>query len=165
MGKPSFSVYKRFEKRFFELTKAMDKKQYLVPYLMSSHPGSTLNDAIKLSEFIKRWNYNPEQVQDFYPTPGTISTCMFYTGLDPYTLEEVYVPRTPKEKAEQRALLQYFRPENAAVVRAALKKAGRYDLIGTGKNCLVTEERTAKQGRAKENQKGNRYKNGKNRKF
>ena len=86
-------------------------------------------------------------MQDFYPTPGTISTCMFYTGLDPYTMEEVYVPRTPKEKAEQRALLQYFRPENATVVRTALKKAGRYDLIGTGKNCLVKPDVSAKQGR------------------
>lgn len=165
MGKPPIEVYNRFKKRFYELTQSIGKKQFLVPYLMSSHPGSTINDAIELSLFLKREGLHPEQVQDFYPTPGTISTCMFYTGLDPYTMEEVYVPRTPKEKVEQRALLQYFRPENAAVVRAALKKAGRYDLIGTGKNCLVTEERTAKQGRAKENQKGNRYKNGKNRKF
>ncbi len=137
MGKPPIEVYNRFKKRFYELTQSMDKKQYLVPYLMSSHPGSTINDAIELALFLKREGLRPEQVQDFYPTPGTVSTCMFYTGLDPYTLEEVYVPRTPREKAEQRALLQYFRPENRDIVLSALKKAGRYDLIGTGKNCLV----------------------------
>ena len=111
-------------------------KQYLVPYLMSSHPGSTLKSAIRLAQYLKANRLNPQQVQDFYPTPGTVSTCMFYTGLDPYTLEKVYVPRTPSEKAEQRALLQYFRHENRAVVLAALKKAKRFDLIGTGKECL-----------------------------
>lgn len=143
MGKPSFSVYKRFEKRFFELTKAMDKKQYLVPYLMSSHPGSTINDAIELSLFLKRNNLHPEQVQDFYPTPATVSTCMFYTGIDPMTMKKVYVPKTPAEKAQQRALLQYFKPENRQLVLSALKKAGRYDLIGTGKNCLVQPDKNA----------------------
>ena len=137
MGKPSFRVYERFEKRFYELTKAAGKKQYLVPYLMSSHPGSTLKDAIELSLFLKRNKLHPEQVQDFYPTPGTVSTCMFYTGLDPYTLKEVYVPKTPAEKAQQRALLQYFKPENRQIVLSALKKAGRFDLIGTGPNCLA----------------------------
>jgi len=141
MGKPSFKVYSRFEKRFYELTKALDKKQYLVPYLMSSHPGSTLKDAIELSLFLKRNNLRPEQVQDFYPTPGTVSTCMFYTGLDPNTMERVYVPKTPVEKAQQRALLQYFKPENREIVLSALKKAGRQDLIGTGKNCLAAPER------------------------
>lgn len=140
MGKPSVSVYNKFEKRFYELTKALGKKQYLVPYLMSSHPGSTINDAIELSLFLKRNNMHPEQVQDFYPTPGTISTCMFYTGLDPLTMKKVYVPKTAAEKAEQRALLQYFKPENKKIVLAALKKAGRYDLIGTGKNCLVADD-------------------------
>ena len=139
MGKPKISVYKRFEKRFYELTKSIDKKQYLVPYLMSSHPGSTINDAIELSLFLKRNHLHPEQVQDFYPTPGTVSTCMFYTGLDPYTLEPVYVPRTPEEKAQQRALLQYFKPENKQIVLSALKKCGRFDLIGTGENCLVAD--------------------------
>ena len=104
---------------------------------MSSHPGSTVNDAIELALFLKSENLHPEQVQDFYPTPGTVSTCMFYTGLDPYTMEEIFVPKTAEEKAEQRALLQYFRPENKKLVLSALKKAGRYDLIGTGKNCLV----------------------------
>lgn len=153
MGKPPIEVYNRFKKRFYELTQSVGKKQFLVPYLMSSHPGSTINDAIELALFLKKEGLHPEQVQDFYPTPGTISTCMFYTGLDPYTMEEVYVPRTPKEKAEQRALLQYFRPENATVVRTALKKAGRYDLIGTGKNCLVKPDASAKQGRPQHNTK------------
>lgn len=150
MGKPKISVYNRFEKRFYELTKSIGKKQYLVPYLMSSHPGSTLNDAIELSLFLKRNRLHPEQVQDFYPTPGTVSTCMFYTGLDTYTLEPVYVPRTPEEKAEQRALLQYFKPENKQIVLSALKKCKRFDLIGTGDNCLVTDGSLSRQ---KSNQK------------
>jgi len=137
MGKPPIDVYNRFKKRFYELTQGMGKKQFLVPYLMSSHPGSTVNDAIELARFLKREGMHPEQVQDFYPTPGTVSTCMFYTGIDPITMEKVYVPKTPAEKAEQRALLQYFKPENREVVIRALKKAGRHDLIGTGKNCLV----------------------------
>ncbi len=144
MGKPQISVYNKFEKRFYELTKSAGKKQYLVPYLMSSHPGSTINDAIELSLFLKRNNLHPEQVQDFYPTPGTVSTCMFYTGLDPYTLQKVYVPKTQNEKTQQRALLQYFKPENRAIVLSALKKAGRYDLIGTDKKCLVAPERGSK---------------------
>ncbi len=141
MGKPNISVYNRFKKRFYELTEEAGKKQYLVPYLMSSHPGSTPMDAIELALFLKKEGLHPEQVQDFYPTPGTVSTCMFYTGLNPYTMEEVFVPRTPKEKAEQRALLQYFRPENREIVRAALMKAGRSDLIGSGKHCLIPAER------------------------
>ncbi|MGN0452574.1 MAG: YgiQ family radical SAM protein [Ruminococcus sp.] len=137
MGKPPIDVYRRFKKRFYELTESAGKKQYLVPYLMSSHPGSTVKDAIELSLFLKAEGLHPEQVQDFYPTPGTVSTCMFYTGLDPYTMEEVYVPRNLKEKAQQRALLQYYLPENRRIVIEALKNAGRSDLIGTGKNCLV----------------------------
>lgn len=145
MGKPPVEVYNRFKKRFYELTDRVGKKQYLVPYLMSSHPGSTINDAIELSLFLKKEGMRPEQVQDFYPTPGTVSTCMFYTGLDPYTMESVYVPRTAREKAEQRALLQYFRPENKKIVLEALKKAGRTDLIGTGKNCLVAPDPVQKQ--------------------
>ncbi|MCI9413898.1 MAG: YgiQ family radical SAM protein [Clostridiales bacterium] len=140
MGKPSIDTYERFRERFYELTKSMGKKQYLVPYLMSSHPGSTMKDAIELALFLKKEGLHPEQVQDFYPTPGTVSTCMFYTGLDPYTLQPVYVPRTPKEKAAQRAMLQYFRPENHKAVRAALRAAGRADLIGTGPQCLVPAE-------------------------
>ena len=111
---------------------------------MSSHPGSTLKDAIELALFLKSENLHPEQVQDFYPTPGTVSTCMFYTGIDPYTMEKIYVPKTPQEKAEQRALLQYFRPVNKQFVLSALKKAGRYDLIGRGKNCLVADDAPAK---------------------
>ena len=139
MGKPSFSVYEKFKNRFYTLTKSAGKKQYLVPYLMSSHPGSTIKDAIELSLFLKKEGMHPEQVQDFYPTPGTISTCMFYTGLDPATMQKVYVPKTATEKAEQRALLQYYLPENRKIVLSALKKAGRYDLIGNGPNCLVSD--------------------------
>ncbi len=142
MGKPSFTVYERFRKRFYELTKSIGKQQYLVPYLMSSHPGSTLRDAIQLSLFLKKEGLHPEQVQDFYPTPGTVSTCMFYTGLDPATLKPVYVPRTPQEKAEQRALLQYYKPENRQLVLAALCKAGRQDLIGTAPRCLVAPDKS-----------------------
>ena len=141
MGKPKIEVYNSFKKRFYELTQSVNKKQFLVPYLMSSHPGSTINDAIELALFLKREGLHPEQVQDFYPTPGTVSTCMFYTGLDPITMEEVYVPKTAEQKAQQRALLQYYTPENRDIVRKALKMAGRYDLIGTGKNCLVPYEK------------------------
>ena len=137
MGKPHIEAYKRFARRFYSMTKQAGKEQYLVPYLMSSHPGSTLNDAIELALFLKREKIHPEQVQDFYPTPGTISTCMFYTGLNPYTLQEVFVPRTDKEKAMQRALLQYFNPKNRALVLEALKRAHRTDLIGDGPNCLI----------------------------
>ena len=142
MGKPHIDVYERFKKRFYELTESAGKKQFLVPYLMSSHPGSTVNDAIELSLFLKKEGLHPEQVQDFYPTPGTISTCMFYTGLNPMNMQKVYVPRTPEEKAQQRALLQYYKPENRQIVMSALKKAGRTDLIGYGKNCLITPDRT-----------------------
>ncbi len=141
MGKPSIATYRRFQKRFYELTQSIGKKQYLVPYLMSSHPGSTMKDAIELSLFLKKEGIHPEQVQDFYPTPGTISTCMFYTGLDPYTLQPVYVPKTPQEKAEQRALLQYFKPENREIVLKALRAAKRFDLIGDGPQCLVKDDR------------------------
>lgn len=142
MGKPPVATYNKFKKRFYELSEKAGKKQFLVPYLMSSHPGSTISDAIELALFLKKEGLHPEQVQDFYPTPGTVSTCMFYTSLDPLTMQEVYVPRTPKEKAEQRALLQYYKPENKALVISALKKAKRFDLIGTGKNCLVAPDRT-----------------------
>ena len=137
MGKPHIESFLKFEKKFFQLSKRAGKEQYLVPYLMSSHPGSTMKDAVEVALFLKREHLRPEQVQDFYPTPGTISTCMFYTGLDPYTMKEVYVPRTDHEKAMQRALLQYFNPKNRDLVIAALKAAGRGDLIGTGENCLV----------------------------
>lgn len=139
MGKPHIEAYNAFRKRFFEITKSIGKEQYLVPYLMSSHPGSTLREAIELALFLKENNIRPEQVQDFYPTPGTISTSMFYTELDPYTMEKVYVPKTPKEKAMQRALLQYFRPQNKELVIEALKAAGRRDLIGSSPKCLVDD--------------------------
>lgn len=143
MGKPHINVYEQFKNRFYELTQSVGKKQFLVPYLMSSHPGSTINDAIELSIFLKKEGLHPEQVQDFYPTPGTISTCMFYTGLNPMTMKSVYVPKTPDEKAQQRALLQYYKPENRQFVLSALKKAGRQDLIGYGKNCLIAPDKTA----------------------
>jgi len=129
MGKPKFEVYRRFQKRFYELTKSMGKEQYLVPYLMSSHPGSTIEDAIALALYLRENGLNPEQVQDFYPTPGTASTCMFYTGLDPFDMKPVYVPRSYEEKRLQRALLQSHRPENAPLVRKALEQARRTDLI------------------------------------
>lgn len=144
MGKPPIATYRTFQKRFYELTASAGLKQYLVPYLMSSHPGSKPADAIELALFLKKEGLHPEQVQDFYPTPGTISTCMFYTGLDPYTLKPVYVPRTPAQKAEQRALLQYFRPENREIVLRALRSAGRSDLIGNGPNCLIRDDRSQK---------------------
>ena len=137
MGKPHIGVYRKFVKRFYELTKSMGKEQYLVPYLMSSHPGSTLKDAVKLALFLKEEHIHPEQVQDFYPTPGTLSTCMYHTGLDPYTMQPVFVPKTREEKAMQRALLQYFKPENREIVEKALRMAGREDLIGPGPQCLI----------------------------
>lgn len=137
MGKPHIEAYIEFSRRYFQYTGEVNKEQYLVPYLMSSHPGSTLDDAIELALFLKKNHIRPEQVQDFYPTPGTISTCMFYTGLDPYTMEEVYVAKSEHDKALQRALLQYFNPKNQHLVEEALKKARRYDLIGFDKNCLV----------------------------
>ena len=137
MGKPHIEVYRRFAEMFYDETKRIGKKQYLVPYLMSSHPGSTLRDAVELSLFLKEHGMHPEQVQDFYPTPGTVSTCMFYTGMNPYTMEPVFVPRTKEEKAMQRALLQYFLPQNHRLVVKGLKMAGRTDLIGTGPGCLV----------------------------
>ena len=137
MGKPHIEAYIEFSKKYFSLSNEADKEQYLVPYLMSSHPGSTLDDAIELACFLKKRKIRPEQVQDFYPTPGTISTCMFYTGLDPYTMKEVYVAREPKEKAMQRALLQYYDKSNSEIILSALKRAGRWDLIGSGEKCLV----------------------------
>lgn len=137
MGKPQNSVYNRFSEKFYKINEKLGKKQYLVPYLMSSHPGSTLHDAILLALYLKEHGINPQQVQDFYPTPGTISTCMFYTGLNPFTMEKVYVPKTPKEKAMQRALLQFRNPDNYKLVTEALKLAGREDLIGFSPKCLI----------------------------
>ena len=140
MGKPDVTVYDRFKKRYFELTKSIGKEQYLVPYLMSSHPGSTLKDALKLALYLKEGGYSPEQVQDFYPTPGTASTVMFYTGIDPLTGKKVYCTTDYHEKQLQRALLQYNRPQNAELVREALLKLGRSDLIGYSPECLVKPE-------------------------
>ena len=142
MGKPENSVYNRFSEKFYKLNEQMGLKQYLVPYLMSSHPGSTLRDAVRLAEYLNRNRINPQQVQDFYPTPGTVSTCMFYTGLDPFSMKSVYVAHSAKEKAMQRALLQYRNPENYNLVRQALVQCGREDLIGTRYGCLVPPENT-----------------------
>ncbi len=140
MGKPKNSVYRRFTEKYNELNREYGKNQYLVPYLMSSHPGSTLKEAVGLAEYLRDTGYTPEQVQDFYPTPSTISTAMYYTGLDPRTMRPVYVPRDPHEKAMQRALIQYKNPKNYALVHEALIKAGREDLIGDGKHCLIREK-------------------------
>lgn len=137
MGKPHIEAYIEFSKRYFQYTGEVNKEQYLVPYLMSSHPGSTLDDAVELALFLKKHHIRPEQVQDYYPTPGTISTTMYYTGLDPYTMEPVFVAKNPHDKALQRALLQYFNPKNHALVEEALKKARRFDLIGTSDKCLI----------------------------
>ena len=137
LGKPSVEIYKKFTKAYKDMNEKLGKKQYLVPYLMSSHPGSTLKEAVELAEFLRDLGYMPEQVQDFYPTPSTISTCMYYTGLDPRTMQPVYVAVNPHEKAMQRALIQYRNPKNYDLVVEALTKAGRTDLIGFDKKCLI----------------------------
>lgn len=145
MGKPKNSVYETFTKKFYNMNEQLEKKQYLVPYLMSSHPGSTLKEAVELAEYCRDLGYMPEQVQDFYPTPSTISTCMYYTGLDPRTMEAVYVPKNPHEKAMQRALIQYRNPANYNLVKEALVKAGRTDLIGFDEQCLIRPRQFAKE--------------------
>ncbi len=137
MGKPENRVYRRFVKEYNEMNQKLGKKQYLVPYLMSSHPGSTMKEAVELAEYLRDLGYMPEQVQDFYPTPSTISTCMYYTGYDCRTMEKVYVPTNPHEKAMQRALIQYRNPKNYDLVAEALKLAERTDLIGFDKKCLI----------------------------
>ena len=137
MGKPEHKVYEEFTRQFYKMNEKIGKEQYLVPYLMSSHPGSTLKEAVELAEYCRDLGYMPEQVQDFYPTPSTISTCMYYTGLDPATLKPVYVTTNPHEKAMQRALIQYRNPKNYDLVHEALVKAGREDLIGFDKKCLI----------------------------
>lgn len=139
MGKQHIDSYVRFQNDFYSFSKQIGKEQYLVPYLMSSHPGSTLDDAIELALFLKKYKLRPDQVQDFYPTPGTISTCMFYTEMDPYTEKPIYVAKNAHDKALQRSLLQYYDPKNKTLVLEALKKANRYDLIGTTPNCLVSD--------------------------
>ena len=137
MGKPGVNIYDKFCKEFEKVNKELGLKQYIVPYLMSSHPGSTLKDAIALAEYLRSLGYMPEQVQDFYPTPGTVSTCMYYTGIDPLTMNKVYVAKDPHEKAMQRALIQYRDPSNYELVKEALIKEHREDLIGFGKECLI----------------------------
>lgn len=160
MGKPKVEVYNSFVKEFEKINRELGLKQYIVPYLMSSHPGSTLKDAIKLAEYIRDMGYIPEQVQDFYPTPGTVSTTMYYTDLNPLTMEKVYVPRNPHEKAMQRALIQYRNPENYELVKEALLREHREDLIGFDPNCLIRPrkmtdgiERTGRPSQKKENRK------------
>ena len=137
MGKPSRAVYDRFVGEFERVCREVGKEQYIVPYLMSSHPGSTLSEAVELAEYCRDLGFNPEQVQDFYPTPATVSTCIYYTGVDPRTMQKVYVPKSPHEKALQRALIQYRNPKNHDLVREALHRANREDLIGYGEQCLV----------------------------
>ena len=137
MGKPKNAVYNKFVDKYYALNKQYGMNQFLVPYLMSSHPGSTMKEAVELAEYIRDMGYNPEQVQDFYPTPSTLSSVMYYTGLDPRTMEKVYVPTDPHEKAMQRALIQYRNPKNYYLVREALQKAHREDLIGSGPKCLI----------------------------
>ncbi|MBE5936252.1 MAG: YgiQ family radical SAM protein [Lachnospiraceae bacterium] len=153
MGKPNVSVYNRFIKKYKEINTRNNMKQFVVPYLMSSHPGSTLKEAIELAEYVRDMGYMPEQVQDFYPTPATISTCIFYTGIDPRTMEKVYVPKTFHEKAMQRALIQYRNPDNYDLVKEALIKGHRQDLIGFGPKCLI-KDRKISGGVSHSNHKG-----------
>ena len=150
MGKPGSSVYRRFMDAFAETNRQVKKEQYLIPYFIAAHPGSTLKDAVELAEFCRDQHFIPQQVQEFYPTPGTVATCMYYTGVDPRSMEPVYVPRGGREKRMQRALLQYNRPENAAIVREALRDAGRSDLIGHGPKALVPPERSKRPAPAEE---------------
>ncbi len=163
MGKPENSVYQEYVRRFNQANEELGLKQFVVPYLMSSHPGSTLKEAVELAEFCRDMGFNPEQVQDFYPTPSTISTCIYYTGVDPRTMREVYCPRTPHEKAMQRALIQYRNPKNRHLVIEALKAAGREDLIGNGPECLVRaggKGHADKGGKRKDSRSGNTHRKG-----
>ena len=149
MGKPHIWVYEKFKEKYQKLNQRYKKEQYLVPYLISSHPGCTLEDAVKLAEWLNQEGHMPEQVQDFYPTPGTLATCMWYTGLDPRTMQPVFVPRTPHDKALQRALMQWRKPQNRKLVLEALHKTGREDLIGFGKNCLLRPQKPQNQKKRK----------------
>ena len=168
MGKPEHKVYEEFTRQFYKMNERIGKEQYLVPYLMSSHPGSTLKEAVELAEYCRDLGYMPEQVQDFYPTPSTLSTCMYYTGVDPRTMQKVYVPKSPHEKAMQRALIQYRNPELYDLVIEALHKAGRSDLIGFGPKCLVRPRQMRGSGNDKkagrnEPKKGSKGSNGQRR--
>ena len=158
MGKPAGKTYDKFREKFFKINEKLGKKQYIIPYLMSSHPGSTLDSAIELAEYLRDINYQPEQVQDFYPTPGTLSTVMFYTELDPLTMEEVYVPKTRHEKAMQRALLQFRNPKHYNLVYEALTEAGRTDLIGYGPKCLIKPKGNKNNVEYNKNKKTGTYK-------
>ncbi len=170
MGKPQNSVYEKFIDRYKRVNAKTGKRQYVVPYLMSSHPGSTLKEAVELAEYVRDIGYMPEQVQDFYPTPSTISTCMYYTGVDPRTMKPVYVPHNPHEKAMQKALMMYRKPENYDLVKEALIKAGRQDLIGFDKKCLIAPRKMDRKGEHQgqrsygknDKSKNNSIKNGKN---
>ena len=170
MGKPQNSVYEKFIERYKRVNAKTGKQQYVVPYLMSSHPGSTLKEAVELAEYVRDIGYMPEQVQDFYPTPSTISTCMYYTGVDPRTMKPVYVPHNPHEKAMQKALMMYRKPENYDLVKEALIKAGRQDLIGFDKKCLIaprkmdrkSEHQTQRPYGKNDKNKNNSIKTGKN---
>ena len=168
MGKPEHKVYEEFTRQFYKMNEKIGKEQYLVPYLMSSHPGSTLKEAVELAEYCRDLGYMPEQVQDFYPTPSTLSTCMYYTGVDPRTMQKVYVPKSPHEKAMQRALIQYRNSELYDLVIEALHKAGRSDLIGFGPKCLVRPRQMRGSGNdkkadRKEPKKGSKGSNGQRR--
>jgi uncharacterized radical SAM protein YgiQ len=151
MGKPSKQVYESFVRRFQKINRRLGKEQFLIPYLMSSHPGSSLKEAVELAEYVRDMRVNPEQVQDFIPTPGTLSTCMYYTELDPRTMEKVYVPKSSHEKAMQRALLQYRNPQNYDLVKEALILAHREDLIGFGPRCLIKPWKMKNKSRDKKN--------------
>ena len=153
MGKPANKVYERFIKKYKKYNEELGKNQFVVPYLMSSHPGSTMKDAVILAEYLRDLGYMPEQVQDFYPTPSTISTCMYYTGIDPRTMDKIYVPTNPHEKAMQRALIQYRNPKNYDLVYEALEKAGRLDLVGFDKKCLIKP----KKGQGTQYNNNNKY--------
>ena len=154
MGKPEYSVYQKFVEKYNQMNKKLHKDQYLVPYLMSSHPGSTLKEAVNLAEHLRDFGYMPEQVQDFYPTPSTLSTCMYYTGVDPRNMQPVYVPKNPHEKAMQRALIQYRDPKNYDLVMEALKKTGRMDLVGYDKRCLIRPEKGKSSGWSEKGKSG-----------
>lgn len=157
LGKPENAVFQAFCRKYKRINEELGLKQYMVPYLMSSHPGSTLKEAVELAEYLRDLGYMPEQVQDFYPTPSTISTCMYYTGVDPRTMEKVYVPNSPHEKAMQRALIQYRNPDNYDLVHEALVKAGRTDLIGFDKNCLIKPRKMKNSANEKKSQKNTKY--------
>jgi len=158
MGKSGRKVYLDFVKRFQKVNRQLGKKQYLVPYFMSSHPGATLNDAIELAEFLHEMGYHPQQVQDFIPTPGTLATCMYHTGIYPLTGEQVYTAKSYQEKRQQRALMQYWLPANREIVEQALKAAHRLDLIGYGRGCLLRpqKEKLGKKGNQQNNYKKRR---------